>query len=85
MSHHLCHRIRITQPITTHSIPTADQDAGTLRVDSDSDIGGPSHGGDTDFGSTSGGGGGRSSIGRVSIRLVSDDRNLFMATYKNRE
>lgn len=56
------------------------QDAGVRRIDSDSDI---CINGDEDFGSTSSRH--RNSVGRVSIRLVSDDRNIFLASYRNRD
>lgn len=51
------------------------------RTDSDSDL---CINGDEDYNSR-GGGEHRNSIGRVSIRLVSDDRNIFLASYKNRD
>lgn len=56
------------------------QDGGVRRTDSDSDI---CINGEEDFGSTSSRH--RNSVGRVSIRLVSDDRNIFLASYRNRD
>lgn len=61
------------------------QDSGMRRSDSDSDLCLD----DDDYRNSGSGGDGqrirRNSINRVSIRVVSDDRNTFFASYKNRD